>query len=134
MLNSSVETIGRHVTVCPQSTITFTCSDSQVPGLTWLALPLLNQQNSPGLALGSDIGSSVTVEGIFTITVISIENSMGILVDMVSTLTVMVNDMIQNGTNVTCFTSNVGSLLIFKKGEHIATLCKVPYSIVIIIK
>ena len=74
VLSSSVQSEDGHVRVCPDTTITFTCSDTGVPGMIWFALPLLNEDNSPGL--GSDmygIGVALVVDDVFTVTLVARE-------------------------------------------------------------
>ena len=117
VLSSSVESEHRHVTVCPDTTITFTCSDTGVTGIRWFVLPLLNEDNSPGLGSVTMIGVPRVVDDVFTITLVARELMMDdFRGNYTSTLDVVVNDVIHNGTNVTCFTPNVASLLIFKQG------------------
>ena len=118
VLSSSVESEEEHVTVCPNTTITFTCSDTLVLGMVWFALPLLEEDNSPSLGSDFKIGEPRIVEGVFTITLVDRKLMMGsFLGNFTSTLDVVVNDRIQNGTNVTCYTiSSMASLLIFKQG------------------
>ena len=68
------------------------------------------------------------VEGVFTITVVARQLMMGDnRGNYTSTLDVVVNDRIQNGTNVTCFTlSSMASLLIFKQGlSYTIVMCKI---------
>ena len=117
MLTSSVESVEGYVLVCPNTTVTFTCSDTQALGTIWFALPLLNEDNSPNLSPGTSIGVPFLVEDIFIITVVAVENRMGIYADFTSTLSVTVNDMIQDKTSVTCKTPNVVSLMIQKQGN-----------------
>ena len=118
VLSSSVESENGHVTVCPDTTITFTCSDTGVVGIVWFALPLLNEGNS--LSLGSYVGIGVphVVDDVFTLTLVARELMMDNFTgNYTSTLDVVVNDVIHNGTNVTCKTlNNIVSLLIFKQG------------------
>ena len=80
-----------HITVCPDTIITFTCSDSMV---RWFALPLLKEDNSPGLGALVDIGEPFTVEDVFTVTLVDRELPMGeIFGNYTSTLSVVVNDI-----------------------------------------
>ena len=117
VLSSSVESEDGHVTVCPDTTITFTCSVTGAPGMIWFALPLLNEDTSPGLGLGSWIGDPLVVDDVFTVTLVARELMMDdFRGNYTSTLDVVVNDVIHNGTNITCKSSNVASLLIFKLG------------------
>ena len=112
-----------HVRVCPDTIITFTCSDTLVLGMRWFALPLLNEDNSP--ALGSDVETNlpIVVEDVFTITLVSRELRSDFRGNYTSTLDVVVNDRIQNGINVTCFTPNVASLIIIKQGMSQCLFC-----------
>ena len=117
VLSSSVESEDGHVTVCPDTTITFSCSDTGVTGMIWFALPLLNECNSPGLGSHVGIGVPLIVDDVFTVTLVARELMMaGIRCNYTSTLDVVVNDVIHNGTNVTCDTPSIASLLIFKLG------------------
>ena len=117
LLSSSVESENGHVTVCPGTTITFTCSDTTVLGMVWFALPLLNEDNSPALRSDIEIGDPHVVEDVFTITLVARELMDDFRGNYISTLNVVVNDSIQNGTNITCRTPNVASLLIVKRGK-----------------
>ena len=106
-----------HVRVCPDTTTTFTCSDTLVFGMEWSALPLLNEDNSPALGSDAEIGDSHFVEGVFTITLVARELRSDFRGNYTSTLDVVVNDRIQKGTTVTCFTpSTMASLIIGKQG------------------
>ena len=117
VLSSSVESEDGHVTVCPDTTITFTCSDTGVTGMIWFALPLLNEDNSPSLGSATMIGIPRVVDDVFTVTLVARELMMDDFHgNYTSTLDVVVNDVIHNETNVTCKTSNIASLLIFKQG------------------
>ena len=119
VLSSSVESEDGHVTVCPDTTITFTCSDTGVTGMIWFALPLLNEDNSPGLGSHVGIGVSHVVDDVFTVTLVARELINNFTGNYTSTLDVVVNDVIDNGTNVTCKTPNVASLLILKQSIYI---------------
>ena len=115
-----MESENGHVTVCPDTTITFTCSDTLILGMTWFALPLLDEDNSPALGPLIDIGDPIPVEGVFTITVVARQLMPDNRGNYTSTLDAVVNDRIRNETNVTCYTiTSVASLLIFKQGLFI---------------
>ena len=117
VLSSLPESDDGHVTVCPDTIITFTCSDTLVFGMEWSALPLLNEDNSPALASDIEIGDPHFVEGVFTITLVARELRSDFRGNYTSTLDVVVNDRIGNGTTVTCFTpSTMASLIIVKQG------------------
>ena len=112
-----MESENGHVTVCPDTTITFTCSDTGVLGMIWFALPFLNEDNSPSLGSGNTIGVPLVVDDVFTVTLVTRERIMDdFRSNYSSTLDVVVNDVIHNGTNVTCKSLNVASVLIFKQG------------------
>ena len=103
--------------MCPNTIITFTCSDILVYSMVWYARPFLNEDNSPDLGPNIEIGNPRMVEGVFTITVVARQLMPDNRGNFTSTLDVVVNDRIQNKTSVTCSTlSSMASLLIFKQG------------------
>ena len=73
VLSSSVESEDGHVTVCSDTTITFTCSDTGVFGIIWLSPPLLNGDTSPSLGSDIEIGVPLVVENVFIITLVARE-------------------------------------------------------------
>ena len=73
VLFSSVESEDGHVTVCSDTTITFTCSDTGVFGIMWLSPPLLNGDTSPSLGSDIEIGVPLVVENVFIITLVARE-------------------------------------------------------------
>ena len=85
--------------------------------MVWYALPLLNEDSSPVLAPYIDIEDTIPVEDVFAITLVARELMPNFRGNYTSTLDVVVNDRIQNGINVTCYTPNVASLLILKQGD-----------------
>ena len=121
LLTSSMLSEGDHVSVCPNTNITFTCTATSIFALVWYAKPLLNEQNTQSLSIRRDPGFSFVVEDTFTMTVESIENvtASGDQGDLTSTLNMVVNDRIPNRTNVTCKTpSKIASLIILRKGAY----------------
>ena len=105
------------MTVCPDTIITFTCSDTLVFGMEWSALPLLNEDNTPVLASDVEINLPIVVEDVFTITLVARELRSDFRGNYTSTLDVVVNDRIGNGTSITCYTpSTMTSLIIVKQG------------------
>ena len=97
LLTSSAESEGGQVFVCPNTNITFTCSDTQIFSLLWYARPLLNEDNTPGgLSIRRDPGYSIVVDDIFKLTVQSVENITGLRGDLTSTLNMVVNDQRRN--------------------------------------
>ena len=117
-LTSSVESEGRHVSVCPHTNITFTCTATQVAFLFWLAPPLLDALDMAVFS-PSDSEQSRVIDDIITIYVAPVHNHMGNLADFTSTLNILV-DGVGNGTSVTCktnFENIMKSLLVYKKGQ-----------------
>ena len=96
-LSSSPSSEDGHISVCPATTVTLTCTASGVASLGW------RDQN--GLIHGfvaNDPESSVIEEGPYTLTLVAVDNDDGdSLADFTSTLEVMVDD-ITNGTNISC--------------------------------
>ena len=124
------------MTVCPDTIITFTCSDTLVFGMEWSALPLLNEDNSPALAADIVINLPIVVKDVFTITLEAKRLRSDFRGNYTSTLDVVVNDTIGNGTTVTCFTpSTMASLIIVKQSKNTLTIVKyasiLPLSFVI---
>ena len=99
-----------HITACPHTTVTLTCTATQVGSMTWRDQDLIHTF-TPG-----DIESEqtrVVHDDPYTLTLTAVENIMGALADLVSTLEVMVDD-IDNGTDITCAVfQNQDHLLIY---------------------
>ena len=99
-LSSSPSSEDGQVTVCPSTTVTLTCTASQVEILTWIQEP--DQQLR--LFVLADYESEVTrvVErGPYTLTLVAVDNVSGTIADFTSTLEVMV-DNIEDGTTISC--------------------------------
>ena len=99
-LSSSPSSEDGQVTVCPDTTVTLTCTASQVDFLSWIQQP--NQELHPFYA--RDYESEVTrvvEEGPYTLTLVAVDNVSGTIADFTSTLEVMVDD-IEDGTTIAC--------------------------------
>ena len=95
-LSSSPSSEDGQVTVCPGTTVTLTCTASQVTSQGW------RDQN--GLIGGfgtTDAESSVIEDGPYTLILVTVDNDGDSLANFTSTLEVMVDD-IPNGTNISC--------------------------------
>ena len=96
-----------HISVCPATTVTLTCTASGVTAQGWR-----DQNGLIDVFEVSDPESSVIEEGPYTLTLVAVDNDDGdSLADFTSTLEVMVDDN-TNGTNISC--------AIFRKKESIA--------------
>ena len=99
-----------HITVCPHTTVTLICTATQVGSLLWKDQGLIHT------FIPGDIESEqtrVVHDGPYTLTLTAVENIMGALADLTSTLEVMVDD-IDNGTDLTCAVfQNQDHLLIY---------------------
>ena len=107
-----------HITACPNTTVTLTCTATQIGSMTWFE----QDRQIDGFVV-SDYESEqtrVVHDGPYTLTLVAVDNiSMGGLAgDFVSTLKVTVDD-IDNGTDITCATFRTTSqLLIYKPGKQ----------------
>ena len=107
-----------HITACPNTTVTLTCTATQIGSMTWF-----EQDRQIDVFSVSDYESEqtrVVHDGPYTLTLVAVDNiSMGGLAgDFVSTLEVTVDD-IDNGTDITCATfRNTSQLLIYKPGKE----------------
>ena len=113
-LSSSPSSEDGHVRVCPGTTVTLTCTASQIEVLTW--------KQEPDQALHAFVASDyeteekrVVVEGPYTLTLVAVTDVNGATADFTSTLEALVDD-IEDGVNITCnvFTEE-DHLIIFKK-------------------
>ena len=108
---------GSHITVCPHTSVILNCTATQVATLTW------HDQNGD---IDSFIPSDITTEesrmierGPYTLTLVAVDNSVGLVADVTSTLEVMVDD-IDNGTTITCLiTGDQEHMLIYKECEPV---------------
>ena len=116
-LSSTVAPDGRHITACPHTNITLTCTATQVTALRWIAVPGI-PDNSIQFVPDDIDGVSRVTQGAFTLTLVEVANRMGNRADLTSTMDVMV-DVIQNGTNVSCHIfMNENSVLISKESKQ----------------
>ena len=86
-----------HIIACPHTTVTLTCTATQVGSLLW------RDQNGEIDIFFSNEELSMVQRGPYTLSLIAVNNvSMdGIADDMTSTLEVMVDDIV-NGTSISC--------------------------------
>ena len=90
------------VTVCPDTTVTLTCTASQVELLSWTQEPDGSCLNH--LFVPADYESEetrVVERGPYTLTLVAVDNVSGSFADFTSTLEVMVDD-IEDGTTIAC--------------------------------
>ena len=99
-LSSSPSSEDGQVTVCPGTTVTLTCTASQVALLTWIQEP----DQELRLFVPADYESEerrVIERGPYTLTLVAVDNVSGSFADIISTLEVMVDD-IEDGTTIAC--------------------------------
>ena len=100
-LSSSPSSEDGQVTVCPgTTTVTLTCTASQVALLTWIQEP----DQELRLFVPADYESEerrVIERGPYTLTLVAVDNVSGSFADLTSTLEVMVDD-IEVGTTIAC--------------------------------
>ena len=117
LLSSSPSSEDGHVRVCPGTTVTLTCTASQVTTQGW------RDQN--GLIHGfssTDDVPTVVQHAPYTLTLVAVDDNDGDdLADFTSTLEVMV-DNIANGTNISCsIFQNQERIVIIKTGKYAFT-------------
>ena len=98
--------------------MTFTCTATQVSSLSWVALPLLNEDDTAIVFASSNASGQLRViHDVFVLSVVTVDNLMGVSGDITSTLSIVV-DGVGNGTNVSCKVfSETKSLIILKDGQ-----------------
>ena len=99
-LFSSPSSEDGQVTVCPGTTVTLTCTASQVELLTWIQEP----DKELCLFVPADYESEerrVIERGPYTLTLVAVDNVNGSFADLTFTLEVMVDD-IEDGTTIRC--------------------------------
>ena len=112
-LSSSPSSEDGHVRVCPGTTVTLTCTASQVHFLTWTQEP--NQELHIFFADDYEtLENRVVVEGPYTLTLEAVTNVSGTTADFTSTLETMVDD-IEDGTSIACDVLTVEDHLIISK-------------------
>ena len=120
-LSSSPSSEDGQVTVCPGTTVTLTCTASQVELLTWIQEPDQLLRTFYARDYESEV-TRVVEEGPYTLTLVAVDNVSGTIADFTSTLEVMVDD-IENGTTIACDTyTNEDHLTISKKGKALLYL------------
>ena len=99
-LSSSPSSEDGQVTVCPGTTVTLTCTASQIEILTWIQEP----DEELRTFIARDYESEVTRvidRDPYTLTLVAVDNVNGTIADFTSTLDVMVDD-IEDGTTIAC--------------------------------
>ena len=99
-LSSSPSSEDGQVTVCPGTTVTLTCTASQIEILTWREEP----DEELRTFIARDYESEVTRvidRDPYTLTLVAVDNVSGTIADFTSTLEVMVDD-IEDGTIIAC--------------------------------
>ena len=105
-LSSSPSSEDGHISVCPATTVTLTCTPSGVGSLGWR-----DQNGLIDVFTASDPEFSVIEEGPYILTLVEVDKDDGdFLANFTSTLEVMVDDII-NGTNISC--------VIFRNQKHL---------------
>ena len=112
-LSSSPSSEDGHVRVCPGTTVTLTCTASQVHFLTWRQKP--NQELHIFFADDYETEENrVVMEGPYTLTLVAVTNVNGTIADFTSSLEAMVDD-IEDGTSIACDILTVENHLIISK-------------------
>ncbi|CAI8030822.1 hypothetical protein GBAR_LOCUS17481 [Geodia barretti] len=97
-LSSSPSSEDGIISVCPATTVTLTCTASEQTFLTW-------RQVTPIYTFFADDYETEETRTVqrnpYTLTLVSVDNANGSVVDFTSTLEVMEGD-ISNGTSITC--------------------------------
>ena len=115
MLTSSLDYEGRYVSVCPSTSVSFTCTATQISSLTWTALPLLDE-DATAIVFSSDSTFFRIINNYFNLSLDSVENKMGYTADLTSTLHIE-PEGINNGTIVSCIaTSGSKTMIILQQG------------------
>ena len=120
-LSSSPSSEDGQVTVCPGTTVTLTCTASQVELLSWIQEP--DQQLR--LFIPADYESEerrVIERGPYTLTLVAVDNVSGTIADFTSTLEVMVDD-IEDGTTIACDVFNDEDQLTISKTSKAFEMC-----------
>ena len=120
-LSSSPSSEDGQVTVCPGTTVTLTCTASQIEILTWIEDP--DGDLHPFTAADYESEERRVVErGPYTLTLVAVDNVSGTVADFTSTLEAMVDDT-EDGTSIACDTyTNEDHLTISKKGKALLYL------------
>ena len=94
---------GNHISACPHTSVTLTCTATRVISLKWYAVPGLPDPGRIFLPTHED--NTAFQDDIFTLTLVEVANHTDnrFFADFISTLEVMVDDLhIDNGTIVIC--------------------------------
>ena len=121
-LSSSPSSEDGQVTVCPDTTVTLTCTASQIEVLTWKEEPNKELRTFNARDYESEV-TRVIERGPYTLTLVAVDNVSGTIADFTSTLEVMVDD-IEDGTTIACDVFNdEDQLTISKTSKAFEIIC-----------
>ena len=123
-LSSSPSSGNDHISACPNTTVTLTCTASGVATIGWR-----DQNREIGGFNFEDHVSSMAGEDPYSLTLVAKKNVNSYSADLTSTLEVMVDD-IANGTNISCVIyNNQKHLIIYITGYHVLETVYVTFYI-----
>ena len=121
-LSSSPSSEDGQVTVCPgTTTVTLTCTASQIEVLTWREEPNKELRTFFARDYESEV-TRVIDRDPYTLTLVAVDKVSGTIADFTSTLEVMVDD-IEDGTTIACDIFNNRDQLTISKTSKAFEMC-----------
>ena len=120
-LSSSPSSEDGQVTACPGTTVTLTCTASQIEVLTWREEPNKELRTFNARDYESEV-TRVIERPPYTLTLVAVDNVSGTIADFTSTLEVMVDD-IEDGTTISCDVFNNRDQLTVSKTSKAFEMC-----------